>query len=174
MSTDSALQWFAIKRRTTSLASLMEQLDTLAMEYFRPIRVRMTERKGKRIMVNRAVIPNMVFVYTTKTTLYNLINSLQLNAKIVFDCMTKDYLVIPDKQMGDFRFLLQLSEDTIEITNQPYRRGDRVRVTQGQFAGIEGELIRVQRHKRVVIRLEGLVSLATTYIPPAYLEKIEN
>ena len=38
-------------------------------------------------------------------------------------------------------------------------------VIKGEFAGIEGELIRIKGHKRVVVRLEGAFSLATTYIP---------
>jgi hypothetical protein len=38
--------------------------------------------------------------------------------------------------------------------------------------GIEGELVRLQGHKRVVVRLEGVFSLVTTYIPGEYLERI--
>ena len=53
------------------------------------------------------------------------------------------------------------------------KKGDKVRVIKGDFAGIEGELIRVKGHKRVVVRLEGVVSLATAYIPGSFLEKIE-
>jgi ribosomal protein L24 len=60
----------------------------------------------------------------------------------------------------------------MRIANTELRRGDRVRVIKGDFAGIEGELVRIKGHKRVVVRLEGLFSLATTYIPSNYLEKI--
>jgi hypothetical protein len=41
-------------------------------------------------------------------------------------------------------------------------------------AGIEGELIRIKGHKRVVVRLEGLFSLATTYIPSSFLERLSS
>jgi transcription antitermination factor NusG len=75
--------------------------------------------------------------------------------------------------MENFMFLLDLSESAMRIENANLKRGDRVRVIKGDFAGIEGELIRIKGHKRVVVRLEGLFSLATTYIPGAYLEKIE-
>ena len=52
------------------------------------------------------------------------------------------------------------------------KRGDRVRVVAGTFAGIEGELIRIAGHRRVVVRLENLFSIATVFIPGGYLEKI--
>ena len=42
------------------------------------------------------------------------------------------------------------------------------------FAGIEGELIRIAGHRRVVVRLENLFSIATVFIPSGYLEKIET
>jgi transcription antitermination factor NusG len=51
--------------------------------------------------------------------------------------------------------------------------GERVRVIKGEFEGIEGELIRIRGHKRVVVRIEGLFSVATgSYIAKECLEKI--
>ena len=70
-------------------------------------------------------------------------------------------------------FLLDFSEEAVHVSNENLRRGDRVRVIKGDFAGIEGELVRIKGHKRVVVRLEGLFSLATTYIPGSFLEKID-
>ena len=61
----------------------------------------------------------------------------------------------------------------IDVVTEQLKKGDKVRVIKGDFAGIEGELIRVKGHKRVVVRLEGVVSLATAYIPGSFLEKIE-
>jgi transcription antitermination factor NusG len=77
--------------------------------------------------------------------------------------------------MRDFMLLLNFSDTTIKIENiRTNRECDRVRVTKGEFAGIEGELIRIKGHKRVVVRMEGLFSLATSYIPKEYLERIKN
>lgn len=78
---------------------------------------------------------------------------------------TRQLLVVPDKQMQDFMFLLDFSEDAVQVLNENLRQGDRVRV-------IKGELIRIKGHKRVVVRLEGAFSLATAYIPGSYLERI--
>jgi transcription antitermination factor NusG len=75
--------------------------------------------------------------------------------------------------MQDFMLLLDYSETTFRIDNPDMKRGERVRVLKGEFAGIEGELIRIRGHKRVVVRLEGLFSMvAGNYIPKEYLEMI--
>jgi transcription antitermination factor NusG len=69
--------------------------------------------------------------------------------------------------------LLNFADTTIKIENiQTNREWDRVRVTKGEFAGIEGELIRIKGHKRVIVRMDGLFSLATSYIPKEYLKRI--
>ena len=59
------------------------------------------------------------------------------------------------------------------MLNKDLKQGDRVRVVKGPLAGLEGELIRVRGHKRVVIRIEGVASIATTYIPGSHLERIK-
>ena len=102
-----------------------------------------------------------------------MVNDSRFPMSYMIDYMTRSLLVVPDKQMKDFMFLLDFSEEAVHVSNENLRRGDRVRVIKGDFAGIEGELVRIKGHKRVVVRLEGLFSLATTYIPGSFLEKID-
>ena len=52
------------------------------------------------------------------------------------------------------------------------RKKIRVILIHG-LLGLEGELVRLKGHKRVVIRLDGVASIATSYIPSSFLEKIE-
>ena len=82
-------------------------------------------------------------------------------------------LIVPDKQMEDFMFLLDFSPEGIEVLNKDLKRGDKVRVIKGPLQGLKGELVRLRGHKRVVIRLDGVASLATSYIPGSFLERIE-
>ena len=42
----------------------------------------------------------------------------------------------------------------------------------GVFEGAEGVLVRVKGDRRVVVAIEGLVAVATTFIHPSMLEKI--
>ncbi|MDR0559182.1 MAG: hypothetical protein LBG92_03370, partial [Prevotellaceae bacterium] len=81
--------------------------------------------------------------------------------------------VIPDRQMQNFMILHNFADRTFPLPEpEKLRGGERVRVTGGDFAGIEGELYRIKGHKRVVVRLGNLTSIATDYIPKEYLEKI--
>ena len=50
------------------------------------------------------------------------------------------------------------------------REGQRVRVTDGPFKGVEGIVLRIRRSRRVVIELPGLLAVATNYVDPRFLE----
>jgi transcription antitermination factor NusG len=71
-------------------------------------------------------------------------------------------------------FLQDFSDKTFILPNpENLQGGEKVRVIKGEFAGIEGELYRIKGHKRVVVRLEGLASLAMgNYIAKECLERI--
>ena len=124
------------------------------------------------VKVEKPVIPNLIFIHSDYNTCLSLVNEYKLSMNYLLNLETRQLLVVPDKQMQDFMFLLDFSEDAVQVLNENLRQGDRVRVIKGEFAGIEGELIRIKGHKRVVVRLEGAFSLATTYIPGSYLERI--
>lgn len=115
----------------------------------------------------------MIFIRTDKATSFSLLNDHLLNIVYLKDCEERRSLIIPDKQMEDFMFLLDFSTDGVEVLNKDLKRGDRVRVIKGPLSGLEGELVRLKGHKRVVIRLDGVASIATSYIPSSFLEKIE-
>ena len=70
-----------------------------------------------------------------------------------------------------------LDEHVMEVDLKTCRfvSDELVRVTAGSFEGITGRVARIARQKRVVIHIKGMQSgLTTAYIPPHFLEKVEN
>lgn len=53
-----------------------------------------------------------------------------------------------------------------------YKVGDRIRVIAGPFRGAQGRLLRVKGHKRLVVEIEDVMAVATTYLPPRMIERI--
>ncbi|MBR1726592.1 MAG: KOW motif-containing protein, partial [Muribaculaceae bacterium] len=53
-----------------------------------------------------------------------------------------------------------------------FSQGDRVRILGGPFEGAEGVFVRVKGDRRVVVHIEGVVAVATTFIHPSLIEKI--
>ena len=57
-----------------------------------------------------------------------------------------------------------------EITR--YKTGDRVRVTGGPLKGAEGYIKRIKKNQRLLVCIEGVIAVATSYIPSELLEKV--
>ena len=162
-------QEFAVKKRIENL-NLEEGID---VECYLPTRTVISQLKYRR---KRSVVPvarGLIFIHATKQSACDIHNVYGVQVFYMKDFSTHSMLVVPDKQMHDFMFLLDFSSSGVEVLNKNLKRGDRVRVTKGPLQGLEGELVRLMGHKRVVIRLEGVVSIATSYIPGSFLERVE-
>lgn len=49
-----------------------------------------------------------------------------------------------------------------------------VRVVEGKFKGVVGRVVKYKAQQRVGMIIDGLLSIATAYVPNAFLEKIEE
>ncbi|WP_350308231.1 UpxY family transcription antiterminator [Gabonibacter massiliensis] len=169
---DDEKYWYAAYTRVNQEMSIKKKLDALNVENYLPLQEVVRQEPEGRKKVRELLVRGLIFLRTDRRTSFVLLNDYSLNIVYIRDRETRRSLIIPDKQMKDFMFLLDFSDEVIEIVNKELRRGDKVRVIKGPFVGLEGELVRVKGHKRVVVRLEGVVSIATSYIPGSYLEKI--
>ena len=169
---DNELHWY-VANTCRQEKKIKQRLDSMGIENFIPFQQIARKIHGVDKLIEVPVIPNLVFIHTTLKTCMSLIQEYAFDMRYLRDRETGNFLIVPDKQMNDFMFLLDFSKDMVEVVNENLKKGDKVRVIKGDFAGIEGELIRVKGHKRVVVRLEGVVSLAIAYIPGSRLEKIE-
>lgn len=168
------INWYVAHTRVNQELWVKKKLDELGIENFLPQEEQVRETPLGRKTIRVLLIHGMIFIRTDKATSFSLINDHGLNIVYLRDIEGRHSLIVPDKQMNDFMFLLDFSPSGVEVLNKNLKRGDRVRVIKGPLMGLEGELTRVMGHKRVVIRLEGVVSIATSYIPGSFLERIES
>lgn len=78
-------------------------------------------------------------------------------------------------QMCNFLLVASLPSDQVipvQIHNPQFLAGDKVRVTSGPFKGAVGVVRRIKGTKRLVIGVDGIIALATTYIPQSLLEPL--
>ena len=170
---DKKMNWYVAHTRVNQELFIKKKLDELGIENFLPCEEHVRETPLGRKMIRVLLIHGMIFIRTDKATSFSLINEYALNIIYLKDIEGHHTLIAPDKQMEDFMFLLDFSPDGVEILNKDLKRGDKVRVIKGPLQGLKGELVRLRGHKRVVIRLEGVASIATSYIPGSFLERIE-
>lgn len=174
MSNITEPQWFAAYTRNNFARRVKSRLEEAGVECYLPMHWQERVYNGRKRRVEVPLIPNVVFIRVEPDACYDIVNELSLPVRYVLDRAERRPAPITDKQMNDFRFLVEMPDDCLTLVDIPLAAGDRVRVIAGPMKGIEGELIRLKGHRRVVVRLNDVISVATTYIPATMLEKIDE
>ncbi|KWW27445.1 MAG: transcriptional regulatory protein UpxY-like protein [bacterium P3] len=163
------LNWYAARTRYGQELGVRDRLEKAGVEHFIPTR-RVRKSRGKATF-EKPVINNLVFLRATKREACALANEGGLPVRYIVDCATRSLLVVPDKQMEDFRRVLDLDTDGGGLMDRPLALGDRVRVVKGALRGVEGRVLEFQGRVYVVVGLmESLFAKAR--VPRAWLEKV--
>jgi len=157
----SRVQWHVGKVQYLTAGKIKQFLESNGAECYMALRD------------NRQVLPGILFIRTDYTQALALSKACGDKITYLRDSATGQFQVIPDKALADFQFLQEFADKTIVLPEpEKLHGGEKVRITRGEFAGIEGEIYRIRGHKRVVVRLSGLVAVATTYVPREFLEVV--
>ncbi len=165
------LHWFAAKTRPRQEKSIKNRLDTLDIVNFVPLRTEIRQWKYRKKKVIVPVIPHLVFIRSDYKTCNDLIQQHGMKIWFMKDLVSKQNLIVPEKQMNDFIFLMNAREGNVEVLSTNLKQGDKVLVTEGVFKGIEGELVKINNKQKVVVNLKGIIAVSVE-IKSLFLEKI--
>ena len=169
--------WFAARTRDKqefAIGKLLEKLksdEKLDIDYYLPTKIVISQLKYRRKRSEVPVIRNLIFVCATKQTACDISNVYGVQLFYMKDLFTHSMLVVPDKQMKDFMFVMDLNPDGVSFDNEPLTIGNKVKVVKGDFRGIEGEITTEANKTYVVIRINGILT-ASVKVPKSYLKII--
>ena len=146
--------------------------ENLDIDCYLPTRSVITQLKYRRKRSEVPVIRNLIFVRATKQTACDLSNVYGVQLFYMKDLFSHSMLVVPNKQMEDFMFVMDLNPDGVSFDNEPLVVGHKVKVVKGDFCGIEGEVATEANKTYVVIRIKGILS-ASVKVPKSYLKIIK-
>lgn len=161
--------WFAARTRKGHELSVRDRLQEWGEEHFIPTKRTMRIRGNRRKEVEVPLIPNLIFLRTTKSHACELANGGRLSIFYIIDRNTRTLLQVPEKQMDDFMRVVDLSPDSLCLSELPLALGGRVQVVKGEFAGVEGELLSLPTRTYVVVQIGGGLLAAKVRIPKSYL-----
>lgn len=174
-------QWFVIRATFNRSKIAFDFLKSKGFHAFLPVKIVEKVRQKHLVRTLKPLIPNMLFVYSDKQTIQSFIkenNELPI-ISFYYNHFEKEktgidkLLTIPTAQMDNFILATRVRNqhtmlvDTATVT---FKTGDLVRIVEGDFVGVVGKVARIKGQKRVVVTLEGVCSIATAYIPSAFLE----
>jgi len=162
--------WYAARTTYGREVGVRDRLASKGVEHFIPTERRRNYRGQMR---EHAIINNLVFIRATKQEACQLRTVYGLPLNYLFDYASHSMMTVPDKQMDDFRRVLEAGIEEGGLVDQPLALGERVRVVKGALKGVEGCVLELQGKLYVVVALCACV-FARARVPRAYLERVRN
>lgn len=169
-------EWYAIRVTYNREMKVKEELDSMSIENFIPMHYRAIERDGKLVKRLEPTIHNLIFIFIEPSRMKDYKMHTKMPIRYIMDKEKHLPIVIPPQQMENFIAVAgTYDEQLIYLNPKPgdFANGDRVRILGGPFEGAEGVFVRLKGDRRVVVNIEGVVAVATTFIHPSLIEKIQ-
>lgn len=179
--------WYALRATYGREKKAYDYIIKSGGTAFYPTRTSVKIIDGKRKTIEESYLPNILFAYGTEEDLKRFArNKEDENISFLrFYCrhihvgnkMVHEPLIVPDDQMESFRIICQAYADDIVVSTdkiEKFQKGQTVRIIEGKFKGVVGTVARYQGQQRVGIVIDGLLTLATAYVPSVFLESIKE
>lgn len=173
-----ARKWFVAIVSSKHEKSVAEKLCSIGIENYVAIQKEMhLWKNGRRRMIDRIVIPAVVFVRCTEherrfIVTLPYINRFMVNRASETGGLNKPVAIIPDAQIDKLKFMLGQSDYQIEFTPEVFRTDDNVRVIRGPLFGLTGSILEDSDGTHKLMVSLPILGGAVIMINPRELEKI--
>lgn len=172
--------WFVAIVNHNSEKQSSEKLSKMGVVNYLPTQAEIRVwRNGRKSKVDRIVIPSTIFINCTEQARKEIINLpfifrfMTNKAGSVKGSANKPLAIISDIEMERLKFMLGQSDIPVEITDKPFKTGDKVRVIRGSLAGLEGEVMDLKNVESELIVSLDLFGCARLSIDSINLEIIK-
>ena len=147
--------WYALRVTYNREMKVKADLDSKGIENFVPMTCRAVERDGR--LVKRLVpsVHNLIFVHIEPERMRAYKQTTAMPVRYIMDAERRHPVTVPADQMESFIAVAgTLNEQLIYLTPKPgdFSKGDR----------------------RVVVCINGVVAVATTFIHPSLIERLND
>lgn len=173
--------WYALRTTYGREKKAYDYMTAKGITAFYPTTDTVKLIKGKRKVVTESRLPNIFFAYGTeeqlKTFVYDNVNLPFLRfyyRHVHVGCrIEKIPMIVPDYQMDSLKIICAADADNTIVSLaevSKFEKGQLVRVTEGAFKGVIGRVARWQGQQRVGVCIDEIGTIATAYIPNAFIQ----
>lgn len=177
--------WYVLRATYGREKLAHDYLVSKGVKAFCPMQkvTKLVNGKRKTLCVSR--LPNIFFAYGTeeviKSYVYDNVNLPYLRFYYRHqhngNRIKRIPMVVPNDQIQSLKVICQAEADDIILAPfniHKFSVGQRVRIVEGEFKGVVGRVARYQGQTRVGIYIDGLLTIATAYIPKNFIVPIEE
>jgi transcription termination/antitermination protein NusG len=161
--------WYVLHTRSRFENVVNEGLMKKSIDVFLPKILVRSKRKDRKKMIRVPLFPGYLFVKTDLNPSEHL-EILKTAGAVRLIGNTEGPKAVPDEAVQSLMIMVR-TDDPIS-TGQLYKKGDRVIVVYGPFAGVIGQFIRYGGKGRVVVNIEVLGQYAGVDVSEEDIEKV--
>ena len=161
-------KWYAIYTKPRAEKLVNRRLLEEGVETFLPLQKTYRIWSDRKKLVEKPLLPSYLFVKTKAKHFHHIF---RIQGIVKFVSFEGRPVSIPKKQIDTLRLLVNSDAD-IEVTSENFSPGDNVEVISGSLIGLTGELIKIGKKNRVVIRIDRLDQNLILKIPMSFLKKM--
>jgi len=162
--------WYAIYTHSRAEKRVESRLAENGIETYLPLQKTLRQWSDRKKMIEKPLISSYVFVRVTPKDFFTVRTT---DGVVKFIMLQGKPVVIPEVQITNLRILCG-SDVEVAVSSDVYAKGDMVEVIYGSLTGLRGELIRVGRKHKVVIRIIQPGMNLTVDIKTTSIRKLEK
>jgi transcription antitermination factor NusG len=175
---DTDILWYVLFAANGKAAKLKPYLEAASIEYFFPMYQKDRKINGKEEYerISLPLLGNLIFVKSSRSVLDPVLKEAKLKLSISSDLYYRNFgdrITVAEDKMRNFIIVAKnIEEQVIYLSNDEidFKKGIKVKITGGAFAGAEGVQMRVKGDKRLVVCIPNFFAVATTYIPSQFIQ----
>mgnify|MGYP000092593289 FL=1 len=183
------IQWFVLRVSYGRIIKAKEFVVAKGLEYYVPLRYKEVRKQGKKRIITKPLLSSFLFVHATAEQVETLLYEIKVSTNEIRNLLSYYFdhtsqrqdnpdrnppLTICDETMNNFIKLISIkNQHIIPVTTEiiPYKLGDMVIGTEGDFKDIHGRVARIAGQQRVIVELFSGCLVTTAYIPKEEKEK---
>ena len=162
--------WYAVYTHSRAEKRVSERLTEEGIETFLPMQKTLRQWSDRKKMVEKPIISSYVFVKVVPRE-FLAVRKTEGVVKII--TIDNKPVIIPEDQMRNLHILCSSDADVL-VSDKVYLKGDLVEVIYGSLTGLRGELVRVGRKHKVIIRILEPGMNLTVDIKAVAIRKLEK
>ena len=185
-------QWFVLRVSYGRIDKAKTFVEAKGLECYVPLQYKEVRKQGKKRIITTPLLPSLIFVHASAEQVEALLHDNKVVANESRPLLSYYFnhtihrqdnpdrnppLTIQDEAMNNFIRLTSVKNPhIIPVTsnNIQFKLGDMVVVTEGEFKGVHGRVVRIAGQQRVVVELFDGCLVATAYVPKEAMTKSET
>lgn len=142
--------WFPIRVRGRFEYKVAERFEERGVEYYLPLMKERRRWSDRWKVINKILFPGYIFVYIKRNEKFEILETPYCQSFIQFNGKMSS---IPQQQIDGIRLMLE-RPDTLKIHERLHLVGQKVRIINGPFTGLIGQIKRMRNNTLIYLIIE--------------------